>query len=201
MKLVVCDVDEVVLHYFCYLRERLDQSRHSLERDGFDLRIRDLATGHWLEQRDSDIVSDEVLRNVVGDQAAIIGAVENLQWIAKETRVLFLSNIRDHLLEDRKKCLSWHGLPFQIVKNVGGKGHSVAEIVRNIRPESVLVVDDSVRQLTNVRKHVPDAHLIRAILTPETRSLASDSQFVAASTWSEILDLVANFHNHKSSEN
>lgn len=187
MKLVFCDVDEVVLHYFSYLKDRLDPQYYILEPFDHDLKIKDTSSGQWLKQEESDLVSDEILSSVIREQSAIDGAVECLRRIAKDHEIIFLTNVREHLLGLRKQRLAQLGLPFQVVANTGGKGRSIAKIVDEAQPRDVAFVDDSIRQLSNVFKHAPRAKLIRANLTPATQSTASDHQFLEARTWPEIL--------------
>ena len=187
MKLVFCDVDEVVLHYFSYLKDLLDPQLYVLEPFDHDLKIKDAYSGQWLEQEESDFVSDEILSSVIGEQSAIDGAVECLRRIAKHNKIVFLTNVREHLLSKRKQRLAQLGLPFQVVANTGGKGRSISKFVDEAQPRDVAFIDDSIRQLSNVFKHAPRAKLIRANLTLETQSTASDHQFLEARTWPEIL--------------
>ncbi|WP_120635264.1 hypothetical protein [Ruegeria sp. EL01] len=190
MNLVICDVDEVVLQYFTYLKKQLNPAQFALEPDGFDLKIKDLNTGQWLEQEKSDQISDEILLKVVSTQEAISGAIRCLTQLSENYEIVFLTNVREEFLELRKDCLKRHGLPFCVVENVGGKGHSVSRIIQDIRPERVSVIDDSIRQLINIRKHVPDVDLVRAVLTTETQSTAENDQFHEASTWDQILNWI-----------
>lgn len=188
--LIICDIDEVVLRYFCYLNRGLSRTTHSLKVDNFDLKIWSASAGAFVSQEESDQISDQILEKEVGLQMPIEGAVEHLTLFARHCNIVLLTNVRQSLYEQRQARLEKLGLTFPIVRNQGGKGKAVAQLIEDLKPTATFVIDDSVRQLQNIEEKAPCAYLIRAVVTPETKQARSVSAYPEFETWTALQEYV-----------
>lgn len=184
--LIICDIDEVVLRYFCYIKRGLDGTAYRLELDGFDLRIRAASSGDLVSQELSDQLSDRIIEDVVESQSPVDGAVEHLNRLAMICDLVFLTNTREKLYRQRRDYLDRICLPFPLLLNQGGKGKSAAQLIERLNPSVTFVIDDSVRQLQSIANHVSSAHLIRAMVTPETRQTKPSDDYFEVRNWSAI---------------
>lgn len=184
--LIICDLDEVVLRYFYYIRRGLVGTAYSLESDSFDLRVLATSSGDFVSQELSDQLSDEIIEDVVESQSPVDGAVEHLNRLAMICDLVFLTNTREKLYRRRRDYLDRICLPFPLLLNKGGKGRSVAQLIERLNPSSAFVIDDSVRQLQSIANHVPSVYLIRAMVTPETKQTKSSDDYFEVENWSAI---------------
>ena len=126
--LVICDVDEVVVHftrdfedYLAGLDLELDTSRML-----FSSNIRAAKPSHLLSPEDSEKTVVQFFAERTLGMETIDGAVEALHSnIGKSADVIMLTNLPHEAGDDRRANLAGHGLNFPVVTNSGPKGPAI----------------------------------------------------------------------------
>lgn len=195
--LVICDVDEVVVHFTrdfeTYISEHglwLDPSSFALSgnirhRDGGhaapDERIMELVSGYFEER--------------TRHQEPIDGAIEALLHIGETADVVMLTNLPHSAGDHRRANLKGHGLDFPVVTNSGPKGPAIRDLVTRAKQKAVFI-DDSPSFIASAYDHAPDVHLIHFLHDDRFARHAEPMDFVSlrASSWDEakphILELL-----------
>jgi hypothetical protein len=159
--LVICDVDEVVVHFTRAFEVYIAKQDLWLDPRSFSLggNIRRRRTG------------DEVLPAEVGQLIGLFfsertrhlepieGAVEWLLQIGKRTEIVLLSNLPHEAADARRQNLRDHGLNYPLISNSGPKG-PVVKAIAGETSQTVVFIDDSPQFIASVHEHVPGAHLI-----------------------------------------
>ncbi len=188
--LIVCDVDEVVLHF-------VSAFRAFLESEGFTLNPKSYALTGNVRRRTGEeepAGQAEVSRLLDRFYAAnadrlrpVPGAVETLQALSRTYEIAFLSNIPEVYIDLRNQNLKAIGLDFALTGNRGPKGPAVRALKRASAAERVVFLDDSPRHIRSVRAEVPDAFTIHMIADHRFRALVgkvAEADLMAAS-WRE----------------
>jgi hypothetical protein len=159
--LIVCDVDEVVVHFLRGLEAHLQASGYWLDPASFALNgnIRRLGT-------DERASTDEVRALIfgyfdlhVGAMELIEGAVDALHALCDHADIVLLTNLPPQYLPARIDHLASHGLAFPVVANVGPKGPTVSTMIAN-HGDTVVFLDDIPTNIRSVAEHTPHVGLI-----------------------------------------
>ena len=196
--LVICDVDEVVVHFTRDFEDFL--SRRGLWLDTsislFSSNIRDQKTLALLSPEDIEKVVVQFFAERTLDMQAIEGAVESLHSIEKSADVIMLTNLPHEAGDDRRANLAGHGLNFPVVTNSGPKGPAIQKIAAQIAAP-VVFIDDSPGFITSAFHHAPEVHLIHFLHDERYARLVAPLDFVSlrTDTWQEmhphVLKLIA----------
>ena len=152
--LIVCDVDEVVLHFLQPFRDLLAERDLLLHPDSFALH------GN-VRHRDGTIAPDAevsaAIERLFEEQAArqtlVPGAVDGLARLAGGAHVVLLTAMRHGHFAAREGHLAALGLPYPLVTTEGSKGRAIAHVA-NERP--VAFIDDLPFNHADVRRHAPE---------------------------------------------
>lgn len=162
--LIICDVDEVVLHFVTPFSD-------FLERQGLQLIKRSYAlSGNIVDRQTSAAISGSEIGRLVHAffeaethaQPRISGASEALAELSDQADILFLTNFPDAFRDRRGQNLHDHGMPYPIHTNTGPKGKAAADLAAD-RATNVVFLDDIGSNLVSVGQHLPDASLIQFI--------------------------------------
>ena len=159
--LVICDVDEVVVHFIRGLEGFLERNDMWLHPQSFAL------NGNIKRKHDDEPVPANQLGDVLNrffDEEihrleVIEGAASSLNTLSEHASVIMLTNLPGQFHDRRVDNLKLHGLEFPVISNKGPKGPAVKELLRNHRAESVFV-DDIPNYLQSVSEHCPEVHLV-----------------------------------------
>ncbi|TYC66095.1 hypothetical protein FMN63_27560 [Stappia sp. BW2] len=182
--LIICDVDEVVLHLIAHLEDYL----HA--RDLAFLKYEYRLTGNIGHQDNRQpLSSDEVRRllleffdEVSHHQDMVPGAGDALNALAEDWDVILLTNLPGgHNKPVREKLLSGFDISFPLLTNSGPKGGAVAALSRG-RPEPVVFIDDSPTNHASVHATLPSAVQIQFI---------ADTRFLNATEMAGHIDLLS----------
>ncbi|MFN4168787.1 MAG: hypothetical protein ACK4HD_10800 [Pannonibacter phragmitetus] len=163
--LIICDVDEVVLHMILHLEEFL--AARGLAFIAYSYRL----TGNIAEEASGRVLgAEEVHRLVQGffediaDRQTIVdGAAPALTRLSEAFEIVFLTNLPGVANKPlREKLLAAHGLSFPVVTNSGPKGAAVAALSAG-RGQPVVFIDDSPHNLQSVAQALPSARLIQFV--------------------------------------
>ena len=132
--LVICDVDEVVVHFTRDFEDFLGGL-------GLGLIPRACCSAAIsAQQKSQELLSAEESEKVVVqffaertlDMQTIDGAVEALHNIGKSADVIMLTNLPHEAGDDRRANLAGHGLNFPVVTNSGPKGPAIQKIASQV---------------------------------------------------------------------
>jgi hypothetical protein len=186
--LVICDVDEVVVHFTRDFEDFL--SGRGLWLDTSIM----LFSGNIRNQKTLALLSPDEIEKVVVqffaertlDMQTIEGAVEALHSIEKSADVIMLTNLPHEAGDDRRANLAGHGLNFPVVTNSGPKGPAIQKIASQVSAP-VVFIDDSPGFITSAFHHAPDVHLIHFLHDERYARLVAPLDFVSlrTDTWQE----------------
>ncbi len=168
--LVICDVDEVVVHFTRdferYLASRglwLDAASLALHGN-----IRWHEGGHPAEDTLVSDLIDSFFADRTRHMEPIDGAIDSLLTIAAAADVVMLTNLPHSAGDDRRANLQDLGLPFPVITNSGPKGPAIKHLAAQMEGP-VVFIDDSPYFISSSFEHAPERpphplHARRALL-------------------------------------
>lgn len=159
--LVICDVDEVVVHFTRAFEDYLARREMWLDTSSFALNgnIRHRANGGNVAAETISEMIDDFFHQHTAELDAIDGAIAALHDLAGQSSVVMLTNLPHHARDKRIDNLRKHGLDFPVVTNSGPKGPAIRHLADQTK-ETVVFVDDSPGFIASARQHAPEVHLI-----------------------------------------
>ncbi len=188
--LVICDVDEVVVHFTRAFEDYLAKREMWLDTSSFAL------NGN-IRRKDggSSIGADEIARMIddffdlhTAGLVAIDGAIAALHELSAHASVVMLTNLPHQARDKRIENLHRHGLEFPVVTNSGPKGPAIRHLADQTR-EAVVFIDDSPGFIASARQHAPEVHLIHFLHDERFAKHLEHFEFVSLRTasWDEAL--------------
>ena len=185
--LLVCDVDEVVLHLVSPFEAVLQERGYELRSKSFKLtgNIFHRETGAEATQADVWAALTQLFEEQDRRQHPVEGVADGLAEIARDVEVVFLTNMPHQFGERRRTHLSAHGMDYPLLTNTGTKATGIAELKRD-RPATGFV-DDTPVNLTQVAEAHPDVRLFHFMADDVFRGLVAPMESVSISTgnWRE----------------
>ncbi|MEJ8476482.1 hypothetical protein [Roseibium algae] len=193
--LVICDVDEVILHLVSHLESYLKANdlvflKHTYKFTG--------NIGHKEEL--TPLPGEEVRRHLIRffdeeshRQQMVDGADTGLARIAETHEVILLTNLPGaHNKPIREKLLARMNIPYPVLTNSGPKGGAVAALSKG-RPNPVIFIDDSPANHASVNASLPSASLVQFIADDRFRGSMEPAPHIDLLTgnWSETADFIA----------
>ena len=159
--LVVCDVDEVVMHFLSALEDFLGDNGLWLDPASFAL------NGNVRRRRGNDPVPaaelGDLLTRFFRERARklepIEGAHAALASLARKAQVVLLSNIPAAFRDDRLANLAAHGFDYPLVVGQGPKGFAVKTMIES-HEDLVVFIDDVPGYVASVAEHCPTVKLV-----------------------------------------
>jgi hypothetical protein len=186
--LVICDVDEVVVHFTKAFESYIAKLDLWLDPRSFAINgnVRHRRTGAEVAQAEIGRLIGLFFAEKTRHLEPVEGAVEWLVEIAKLAEIVMLSNLPHEAAEARRENLRGHGLDFPLITNSGPKGPAVMAIAGNTQ-QTTIFIDDSPSFITSAYEHVPDAHLIHFLHDQRFARHLSPLPFVSLTTasWAE----------------
>ncbi|WP_321337682.1 hypothetical protein [Breoghania sp.] len=186
--LIICDVDEVVLHFI----EPLEKRMARLGMEFVDTRYR--LTGNIRHAATQDLASYEevydLLHGFFDDpdlhQEPVPGASRALAELSRTAQVIMLTNMPARFQKDRERVLASNGVPYPVIVNEGAKGPAVSRLAERI-DGPIIFLDDSPSNLVSVRDAVNHAHIIQFIADPRFFATAEivDGAKLTSNCWDE----------------
>ena len=187
--LVICDVDEVVVHFTRDFESYLGERRLWLDTSSFALNgnIRGVEGGLSLPAPEVQALIESFFAERTLHLEPIDGAVESLLHFAETADVVMLTNLPHAAAEDRRRNLKAHGLSFPVITNSGPKGPAVKAIADLGGGPSVFI-DDSPGFLASAREHAPEVHLIHFLHDDRFARHIEPLDYVSLRThsWAEV---------------
>ena len=188
--LVICDVDEVIVHFTREFEEFLDVRGMELD---FSTHSRSFAISRFKHNKqpvgpaETGKVVDQFFAERTLGMKPIEGAAESLLSLARHADVVMLTNLPHEAGDDRRKNLESHGLNFPVITNSGPKGPAIARIASQVAAP-VVFIDDSPGFITSAFEHAPDVHLVHFIHDERFARMISPLEFVSLRTdnWKDM---------------
>jgi hypothetical protein len=188
--LIICDVDDVVVHFLKGFDAILADMDHVLEAKSFALGGNVVHRESRIEMPTQDVskLVDDFFISHTEHMEAIEGAVPSLLALSKSATVVMLTNLPHHSREKRIRNLLGHGLPFPVITNSGPKGPAIKHLARQTSAP-VIFIDDSPNFVESSFEHAPDVKIVHFLHDQRFAVLHKPFPFVSltAISWTEIL--------------
>ncbi|MEP1092883.1 MAG: hypothetical protein ABJH63_11055 [Rhizobiaceae bacterium] len=181
--LLICDVDEVVLHLVDPFVQVLEERGYVLKDHSFRLtgNVFDAKTGREATQEEVWAGLTQLFEEQDKRQAIVDGVVDNLNTLAETVDVVFLTNMPHEFREIRRTHLTRHGLDFPLITNTRSKVPAIQTLFDHC-DHPVGFIDDTPKNLEQVRDGVVDVHLFHFMANERYRELAGSIDGVQFST-------------------
>jgi hypothetical protein len=195
--LLICDCDEVLLHFVGPFQDYLAQSHGiTLSLDSFALsgNMRH-ADGSQVNGKDFMPLLENFFDTHMTTQTPAPGAITALQRISEIADIVILTNIADRHAQVRTTELARMGMPYRVLGNNGPKGLPVTELVKEFGPTRTVFIDDLPGHHASVRAYAPRVHRLHMVADPRLRGLiprAPDAD-VRIDDWAIALPHILNF--------
>ena len=195
--LVICDVDEVVVHFTRDFERYIADIGLWLDASSFALNgnIRRATGGGAIPAAESAALIERFFADRTLHMQPIDGAVEALLGIGQQAEIVMLTNLPHQAGDDRRQNLAGHGLNFPVVTNSGPKGPAIKVLAEMVGAPAVFI-DDSPGFIASARQHAPKVHLVHFLHDARFARHVAPFDFVSLRTgsWDEagphVLDLV-----------
>ncbi len=198
LPMLICDVDEVIVHFTSEFEEFL--ALHDLWLDPRSLAL----AGNIFKCSNSESVSPEHTNSLVDaffaertrNMKPILGAIASVQNIGRDANVVFLTNLPHFAGDDRRANLAELGLHYPVITNSGPKGPALHNLAARTKAP-VIFVDDSPHFIKSANEHAPHVKLVHFLQDPRFAAHTPHFDFVSlrtdnwASAKSHILDLMS----------
>jgi hypothetical protein len=186
--LIICDVDDVVVHFLRGFDAILASMDHVLEANSFALNgnVRHRQTRQEMPQAEVSQLVDDFFFQQTEHMEAIDGAVASLNALSIAASVVMLTNLPHHARDKRIRNLQNHGLHFPVITNSGPKGPAIKNL-ENRTSGPVVFVDDSPSFVQSSYEHAPDVKIIHFLHDERFAKLHPPLDFVShtTGTWVE----------------
>ena len=195
--LVICDVDEVIVHFTRDFEAFISHHGLWLDTSSFALNgnIRKHHDGSAADATHVNRLIDDFFAERTRHMEPIDGAVEALIDIGLMADVVLLTNLPHTSGGHRRENLAGHGLTFPVVTNSGPKGPAIGSLVSRAKGPAVFI-DDSPSFIASAYDHAPDVHLVHFLHDERFARHLEPIGYVSlrTGTWKEakphILDLI-----------
>ena len=196
--LIICDVDEVIVHFLRGLEAFLEENGLWLDPASFALNgnIRRRVGGDPLHASELGPILMRCFAAKTRHFELVDGARDTLEELSGAAQVVLLSNLPEEFAEDRRINLKAHGMEYPYFANEGPKGPAVKKMAQAI-DAPVFFIDDSPSNLQSVAEHLPVAHIIHFMQDARFARHVGSFDYVSLRTdsWAEakthILGLIA----------
>ena len=181
--LIICDVDDVVVHFLKGFDAVLARMDHVLEADSFAL------NGSVLHRHTRAAMPPEHVAKLIDDyfieqtehMEDIEGAVASLVALSDQATVVMLTNLPHHARDKRITNLKKHGLPFPVITNSGPKGPAIKHLSGRTTGQKVFV-DDSPNFVKSSFEFAPEVKIVHFLHDERFSKLHQPFEFVSHTT-------------------
>jgi hypothetical protein len=166
--LIICDVDEVILHMITHLEEYLHGNGMQFLNHNYRL------TGNIASKDSGEPVPADQVRSLLmtffddisHQQEMVPDANTMLEALSVQWDIVLLTNLPGgHNKPARETLLRSMGIPYPVLTNSGPKGGAVAALAGG-RPQPVVFIDDSPANHRSVQASLPSSVQIQFIADP-----------------------------------
>ena len=159
--LVICDVDEVIVHFTRDFEDYIGLHGLRLDTSSFSL------NGNIRYRETNAPAPEPLVAEMIGSffetrtrhMQEIDGAVSSLLAFGEAADVVLLTNLPHTAGDHRRENLKSHGLPYPVVTNSGPKGPAIRNLwERGGKP--VVFIDDSPSYIASAYEYAPEVKLV-----------------------------------------
>jgi len=191
--LVVCDVDDVVLHFAAPFQDFLRGEGHELLPRSFRLtgNIVSTETRIALEPTEVRRLIEAFFEAQENWQIPTDLVVQTLETLSKDCDVVFLTAMPPRYREHRRRLLDRIGLTFPMIASEEPKG-PIMQRLHAGRPLPTVFIDDMAHNLHSVRDHVAECLLLHMMPDSPLHLLApKPAEGIARATdWAHAAELI-----------
>ncbi|KGD99551.1 hypothetical protein [Rhizobium sp. YS-1r] len=191
--LIVCDVDDVVLHFVAPFQDFLRGEGHQLLPRSFRLtgNIISTQTRIALEQGDVRRLVEAFFEAQESWQFPFDLVVQTLETLGRDVDVVFLTAMPPLYQEHRRRLLDRLGLAFPLIASEEPKGPIVQRLHAE-RPLPSIFIDDMAHNLHSVRDHLAQCLLLHMMPDSPLHVLAPKpaGNIVRATDWPHAAQLI-----------
>lgn len=175
--LIICDADEVLVHFVRPLSAFLEENGARLVLESFRLfgNIRHKETGEPLEKAPALALLNRFFSERVAECPAVEGAVAALEELSERAEIVVLTNVPIHARAARAAALSDQGMAYPLIANAGAKGPAVTALSEK-RRGPVIFIDDIPQNHASVAEHAASTHRIHFVADPRLRELVEPAE-------------------------
>jgi len=195
--LLICDVDEVIVHFTRDFEDFL--SARGLWLDPKSLAL----AGNVYHTGTNEVISSEQIVTLIDtffiertrNMKPIQGAVKSILDLSENATIVFLTNLPHFAGDDRRANLAEMGLDYQVITNSGPKGPALHNLAARTHA-TVVFVDDSPHFIQSAHEHAPHIKLVHFLQDHRFAAHCPHHDFVSLRTdnWmsakSHILELL-----------
>ena len=191
--LIVCDVDDVVLHFFAPFLAFIDGEGYEFLPRSFRLtgNIVSKGDGSALEEKDVHRLIEAFFEAQEQWQTPFDRVVNALEDLSKDADIVFLTAMPPQFWAQRRRLLDRLELAYPLLASLQPKGPIVRSLHRQ-RAMPVAFIDDMAHNLHSVSEHVPECLLIN--LKPDSivhrMAPAVAAGIPEANEWSQAAPLI-----------
>ena len=171
--LVICDCDEVLLHFVAPFADYL------LAEHGLSLNLDSFALSGNIRRADGsaiDATGFMPLLNGFFDthmvtQTPTPGAADALATLAETCNIVILTNVDDRHNGVRTAELARQGMPYPVICNAGPKGDPVRDLMNRYGANTGAFIDDLPPHHGSVRRAAPHVFRLHMVADPRLRDL------------------------------
>lgn len=181
--LLICDVDEVVVHlvdpFVTVLEERgFDLKSHSFKLTG---NVFDRETGREATQEEVWAGLTQLFEEQAQRQGIVDDVADGLARVAQDCDILFLTNMPHTFRQTRIDHLAANGMTYPLVTNTRSKAPAIRIILEHCEAGAGFI-DDTPKNLDQVREGLPSVSLFHFMANETFRELAGEVEGVAFSS-------------------
>lgn len=189
--LVICDVDEVVVHFLRALEAYLETCDCWLDPASFALNgnVKRVLNHEPVPTAELGTMLEAFFTEHTATFEAIEGAAAGLETLASVADIVMLTNLPEAYLADRRRNLEGHGMCYPVVVNSGLKGAAVQALTERCAAPAIFL-DDSPSNIVSVRDTVPETHIVHFMQDARFARHTSDLDgiFLKSDNWRETTD-------------
>jgi hypothetical protein len=187
--LIICDVDDVVVHFLRGFDAILAEMNHELVADGEHLRwaVEHFETRDAMSPEDVSALIDNYFETKTEFMEPIDGAVDGLMKLSEKADVVMLTNLPHWARDQRIRNLRGFGMPFPVITNSGPKGPAIRHLA-DLTTGPKVFVDDSPMFVRSSHEHAPDVKIIHFLHDPRFVRIHKPFDFVSLTTenWAAV---------------
>ncbi|WP_117193944.1 hypothetical protein [Rhizobium terrae] len=191
--LVVCDVDDVVLHFVAPFQDFLRGEGHELLPRSFRLTGNIVSTDTQIALEHGDVrrLIEAFFEAQESWQHPFDLVGHTLEALSTEADVVFLTAMPPRYREHRRRLLDRFGLLFPLIASEESKGPIMKRLHAGRGLPSVFI-DDMAHNLHSVRDHLPDTLLLHMMPASPLHVLAPKpaDDIVRATDWEHAAELI-----------
>ena len=189
--LLICDVDEVVLHFVAPFENFLKSKNAHLKKQSFKLsgNIIDISSGAAYSMKESGDLIQEFHDIKVDQQLPVEGAVQGLEQLSTDYEIVFLTNVAAKLTERRRKHLTSIGAAYPVLQNDGSKAEMVQLLAKDLTAP-IVFIDDLPPHHYAVKAVEPRVNCVHFMADTTFRSIVTFDDEIGrkSESWTDIIE-------------